>query len=342
MAIKKIKHYNFSSVDLLIYMWEKRRILLAVSLLAAVVSIIVSFQITPKYRSTVVMFPTTSAPISKSLLAANYQGRESIYGFGEEEQAEQLLQVLYSDPIRERIIEKYNLMEHYDIDSTSKYPRTELYYRYSSNISFRMTQYMSVMIEVMDSDPETAANIANDIAALVDTVFNKMKKERAMQALLIVKHEYDETDSIVSSLQDSLTRLSLIGINNYNSQAERYNQAYANALASGNLDGAKRILSQMGLLSKYGIIYNAQSTKMNNQIGQLADMRQRYKEAMVELQQALPYKFIVDSAFKAEKKSYPRKSIIVIVSTFGAFLLTLILLIINDSIRERYALNSEE
>ena len=32
------------------------------------------------------------------------------------------LQVLNSEPIRTRIIEKYNLMEHYEIDPEGKYP----------------------------------------------------------------------------------------------------------------------------------------------------------------------------------------------------------------------------
>ncbi len=112
MSSKEQKNYNFSSVDLLIYMWKKRMILVIVSLVAAIASVIVSFQITPKFKSSVIMFPTTGASISKSLLSANYMGRQDAYGFGEEEQAEQLLQVLNSELIKGRIMDKYKLMEH--------------------------------------------------------------------------------------------------------------------------------------------------------------------------------------------------------------------------------------
>ncbi len=57
------------------------------------------------------------------------------------DQAEQLLQVLHSEPIRTRIIEKYNLMEHYEIDPEGKYPRTKLYEQFRSNINFRLTEF---------------------------------------------------------------------------------------------------------------------------------------------------------------------------------------------------------
>jgi len=52
---------------------------------------------------------------------------------------------------------------------------------------FRLTEYMSVEISVMDRDPDLSASIANDISDLVDTVYNSMKKERAAEALRLVR-----------------------------------------------------------------------------------------------------------------------------------------------------------
>jgi len=117
------------------------------------------------------MFPASNASISRDLLSQNYSGRQNVHGFGEEEQAEQLLQILNSEPIRARIIQKYNLMEHYEIKPDEKYPLTRLYEEYKSNINFRLTEYMSVEVSVMDRDPEYAANIANDISNLVEKTF---------------------------------------------------------------------------------------------------------------------------------------------------------------------------
>ncbi len=322
MSNKEQKNYNFSSVDLLIYMWNKRMILLIVIVVAALASIIVSFQITPKFKSSVIMFPTTGASVSKSLLSSNYMGRQDAYGFGEEEQAEQLLQVLNSELIRERIMVKYNLMEHYEIESSSKYPYTQLNAEYHKNISFRRTEFMSVEVAVMDKDPQMAADIANDISDLVDTVYNSMKKERALAALQLVEYEYLEAEVMIRTMQDSVQ---LMGEN-----------ISASMRASGGNSSVLKALAEHG-----GTVLTM-ANRMDHETEELAKLRQRYKEARVEAIQNLPHKFIVDRAYASEKKAYPQKSIIVVVSTASAFLMALILLIIIDSLSERTATKRED
>ena len=112
---------TFNSVNLisLVYNWRKQ--LIIVGCASAIISIIASFLITPKYKSEVIMFPTQTSSISKALLNENNTGKEDILKFGEEEEAEQMLQILNSDYIRSRICNKYKLMKHYDIDAKDKF-----------------------------------------------------------------------------------------------------------------------------------------------------------------------------------------------------------------------------
>ncbi|MFO7933576.1 MAG: Wzz/FepE/Etk N-terminal domain-containing protein [Bacteroidales bacterium] len=325
MTDKKERGYNFNSVDLLIYIWKKRFILITVGVIAGVTAIIVSLLITPMYKSSVIMFPASSANISKELLVQNYAGRQNVHGFGEEEQAEQLLQVLHSQPIRSRVVDKYNLMEHYEIDSDSKYPMTELYDQYKSNINFRLTEFMSVEISVMDKDPELSAAIANDIADLVDTVYNDMKKERAREALRLVEREFRGAERNLEQLQDSLNQLS-------------HNLSRRVSLEDEN-DPTNNLIRAV---TENGALYISMLNLVRNESQIVAGLSLRYKEARLEAEQDLPYKFVVERAFPPEKKAYPNKSLIVIVSTFGALLFALIVLIVIDSIRERVAMKQEE
>lgn len=311
--------YNFNSVDLLIYIWKKRKILLIVGLVAAISSIVVSLLITPMFSASVVMFPTTDASVAKGLLSSNYSGAQSVYGFGEEEQAEQLLQVLHSEPIRERIIEKYNLMEHYEIDPGSKYPMTQLYEAYRSNIKFRLTEFMSVEVNVMDKDPVIAADIANDITDLVDTVYNDMKKKRAETALGYVEKEFVEANERVLYMMDSLNAISdeiSADISTAGDPTDNMVKAFA-----------ENAVSYMGMLHM-----------MRNEVGMAINMRYRFNEARLEALQNLPHKFVVERAVPPEKKAYPNKSLIVIVSTFASLLFALIVLIVIDNIKARTAI----
>lgn len=329
------KKYNFSSVDLLIYIWEKRVPLIIITIIAGLASIFISFMITPKFRSTVVMFPTTNTSVSKNLLSNNYSGNVSMYQIGEEQESEQLMQILYSEEIRDRIIEKYNLMEHYDIDSSSSFPLTKLYNTYKENIRPELTQYLSIEVNVLDEDPQIAADIANDIAMYVDSVYNRMLKTRAVDAFAIVNTEYKSVQKNIESLQDTLSKIRALGINHYETQSERYNEGLAKAIVEGNSRAQREFEKKLEVLNLYGSNYEIIHNELLHEVKRLSEMRQKYQEAKVEAEQNLSHIFIVDSAYKAEKKAYPKKSIIVIISTFSTFLLALISLIIIDNIKEK-------
>jgi uncharacterized protein involved in exopolysaccharide biosynthesis len=323
MENSKQQGYNFNSVDLLIYIWKKRAILIGVGLIAGIASIVISFMITPMFQSSVIMFSTSNASVSKDLLSQSYSGRPDVHGFGEEEQAEQLLQILNSEPIRGRIIQKYNLMEHYEIEPGDKYPLTQLYEQYQSNINFRLTEYMSVEISVMDKDPEYAANIANDISNLVDTVFNNMKKERTREAFRLVEREYLESAANLNTLRDSMDQLSA--------------QVSANLKTSG--DPANNLIKA---IAENGALYITMVNLVRFETAVVSDMSRKYSEARLEAEQKLPHKFVVEQAYPSEKKAYPKKSIIVMVSTFASLLFALIVLIVIDNVRARMAIQEEK
>ena len=328
--MKKIDFKSFNAVDVITFAWERRVPLIIISIVAAIVSIIASFQITPLFKSEVVVFPAPNISTSKILLSDNYVSRAGILNFGEEEQADQLLQVLYSDQIRDRIINKYDLMNHYEVDS--KYPVTTLHKKYNKYITFKRTEYQSVLIKVMDRDPKTAANIANDICNLIDSTMNRIQRDRAQRALQIVEHEYLDLNNQIKTLEDSLNVLRSLGINDYESQSEVMNDAYAVALTAGNISGAKKLEEKLQVLSKYGGAYESINLFLEFEKERLSEVKAKYAEAKIEAEQSLPQKFVVNSAYAAEKKSYPKKSIIVIVSTMAAFLLGLVVLIILDNV----------
>src|ERR1043165_219846 len=203
---------DFNSLNVLYFVYKWRKPLLIVGVAAFIFSCIVALTIKEKFKSTVILFPATTNSISKPLLSENNTKQEDVLQFGEEEEAEQMLQILNSDEIRTRVCEKFKLMEHYGIDPNDKFKRTKLYDEYQSNISFKRTEYMSVKIEVMDSDPQLASNIANDIAALHDSTKIRIVRERADIALRIVEQEYFNKIEEIRRGVDSMRILNSYGI----------------------------------------------------------------------------------------------------------------------------------
>ncbi len=336
MAEKTGEGFDFDSSNLILFLYKWRKPLIIVSVAAAISSVIFSlpFFIPPKYKSTVILFPTSTASVSKSLLAKNAQTKQDLLEFGEEEQAEQLIQILNSDEIRTRVVQKYDLMNHYDIDTTSKYKYTNLFKEYESNISFKRTEFMSVKIDVYDTDAQLSANIANDIAALLDSTKNRMQKERAFKAMSIAEQEYFSMRDYVKMLEDSLNELRAMGINDYESQAERLTEYYAKSILEGKSGATKQLEEKLKVLSQYGGAYVSIRDMLEYEKEQLSHLRAKYQEAKVDAEQTLPHKFVVNNAFKAEKKSYPVRWLIVVVSTISAFLLSILVIVALENFKK--------
>jgi uncharacterized protein involved in exopolysaccharide biosynthesis len=195
---------------------------------------------------------------------------------------------------------------------------------------------MAVKITVLDTDPQMAADIANDIAELLDSTKNEMQKQRAQQAYEIVKEQYFKQRDEVAEMEDSLSKLRAYGVHDYESQAEMINQQLAIELAHDNTDGVKRLEQKLEILAKYGGPYVSIRDALEYEKKQLSMLRAKYEEAKTDAQEVLPVKFVVNSAYKAERKSYPIRWLIVLVTTLSVFLLELIVLLIVENINSYF------
>lgn len=333
MGPEKNTQGYFDNTSLIEFFWRWRKPLILIGLAAALVSSGIALIIKEKFKSTVIMFPVQSNAISKALLTEDVTGKQDILQFGEEEQAEQMLQILNSDEIRQRICEKYKLMIHYEIDPMDQFKNTKLFEMYSENITFKRTEFMSVRVDVMDIDAQMAADIANDIAALLDSTKRRMQRDRALQALGIVEQQYFQKQTEVNRMQDSMFVINQKGMYDYESQSEVTSAEYVKALASGNTRAIQALDVQRKILSDYGSAYIAIRENLYIQREQLNLLKKKYEEAKVDANEILSYKFIVNPAYKAERKSYPIRWLIVVVSTTASLVFGILFLILFDNIQ---------
>jgi len=329
-----IRREDFDSSNIVIFLYKWRKPLFIVMIVAFAGSWFFSLPwfITPKFRSTVIMFPASTNSVSKALLTENNQKGEDLMSFGEDEQAEQLMQILNSNKIRDRVILKFNLMDHYGIDSATKYKYSRLFDEYDRNISFRRTPFMAVQITVYDTDPQLAADIANTIAALLDSTKNDMQHLRAIQGLSIVEEEYNNLQSEIYVVVDSIVTLGKLGVNDVEYQSQVMNQQMAIAIMNGNVEAQKALQKRLDVLGKYGGIYMSLKNSLEFKTEQLTLLQSRLKEAKVDAQENIPQKFIVSDAYKAERKSYPIRWLIMLVSIISSLFLTIIIIMVVEKI----------
>ncbi len=315
MEIKSLnREFDSSNILLFFFRWWKH--LLIITLSAAVLAVIFSspFFITPMYESSVVMFPTKSNTISKVL----YNTYADFLQYGDVEEAERMMQVLGSANIRERIIDRYDLMNHYKIPKNAKYPLTTLWKEYDGNIKALRTKYGAIELRVRDKDPVIAANIANEIAALVDTVQNEMRNERARIAFEATKRVHEFADAEIWKSEDSLRTIMKMGIVEYTTQTEMLTRQLAIDLSNNNHRGVAAIQKQLDILREQAGVFLTQRVQLDQIARNYFGIQKITEDARIDYENFVPFKFMVDKAYVPEKKIYPVRWLIVFLATFAA------------------------
>ena len=337
MKSRKKQKNIFDSTGIVLFAWKWRKPLIIVSLSSAVFSFIFSSPpfVYPRYKSTVILFPSTTYSVSKALLPQQFGVNQDVLQFGEEQQAEQLLQILNSDEIKNRIIDEFNLMNHYRINTKTRFKYTKLQKKYNKNISFRRTEFMSVEIKVLDESPDTAAMIANRIAELLDEVKNKIQKERAVKALSIVENEYLTLKKEIEDKENQLTELRYKGVHDYERQVAALTEQLGSAIVKEGPGSrkAKEINNMLDTLAKYGGLYVSLRDELSLLKEELVKLKTKFDQAKVDVNEFLPATFKVNMAYPAERKTYPVRSLIVLLSFLSSFVFTMIVIAVAENIR---------
>ena len=325
---------NGDAIDLMVFLWRQRRLLIGVTLLGAVIGVVVAFVIPEKFRGEVILYPAISNSASRSLLNEQSGSRDDILALGDEEDAQQLLQMLQSDEIRDRTTAKYDLMSVYRIDPEGTSKRAELREAYEDHVNFEFTKFGSVRVDVMDEDPQRAADMANFIASEVDSVWNAMQMERASIGVHLVESKLEEAERNVAWLNDSLGRIRAAGVQDYHTQSERFNEYLGAAIVKGD-DRAIRLFDEkFKVLAQYGGAYLTLQGQLDNELWRLNQLRTKLTQARADMESELPHKFIVNKALPADKKAYPVRWLVTAISTASAFLLALLVLIVRENLRK--------
>ena len=313
------------SYDLISFLWKNKNPLITVGIVALVASSIVSLLMDEKFESTVTLYPAKTSSVTFNEVITEDQ---SVSKFGENEEAEQMLQILESSSIRSKIIDKFNLLKHYEIDLESKYINTDLTKTYLENINFKRNNNGAVLITVLDKSPDTAALIANEIASLFDNTKNAMIHERALTDFKIKKEKLDKIIAQMQNLRDTMSKLSSLGVVT-NDAYRALTEGYVNSKDS---EIKKSFKTKMTMTEKYGSLLKSFQVKVEFLSERLATMETSYEQAESDATSYLSHKFIVEKAYPAEKKAYPIRWLIVVLSTLSSVLLAIVGILVKNQI----------
>lgn len=308
----------FENLSLVTLAWKWKWHLLATIVGAAILAAIFSGPsfITPKYKSRAVIYPSNIAPYS------------------EESETEQLLQWFHSRDIKDSVIKRFNLAEHYEIDTGYKHYYSTMLWEYDQNVSISKTQYESIEIEVLDKEPRTARDMVNEIIDLVNNKIRRMHRDKFQEVMEISRKMLIRKEKELDSIKEKMRSFGTDhGIYDVEGQSKEVTEGFLKTVDSDaapnyiNVKGVKQL--NQALKSKGGefLMYKAYLSHLT---GRYNEVKADYEKALRHFKREFTYTNAVTKPYVSDKKDYPTRWLIVFYAVAAALFLAIVVIAIIE------------
>jgi hypothetical protein len=252
----------------------------------------------------------------------------------EESESEQLLEIINSLDIKLRVIDAFNLGEVYKINKNDPQFLTYALAEFNDNVRMKKTEFETIEIEVLDTDPQRACIMCDSIIAFLDEKVRSMHRIKYEELATISKRDLaiitHQSDSVKEKLDFLRTEYKIL---DYKSQAKEITKEMAQVLADQkkNTAGGKELEQWMKNLAEKGGEYEMLDRLQNKLIGDIDSLNRVYNQSMSDVTKKIVYGQRVQSPIPADKKSYPVRWLIVLLSTFAALFTALIVIAILEN-----------
>lgn len=322
--IKPNMENYFSNIHLMRIFIKWKWHLLIIASVAALLAFIFSgsFFIKPRFKSFALVYPSNIAPYS------------------DESESEQMLQWLQSKDIRDSVISKFNLAKHYKVDSNYRYFYSTMTLLYNENVKINKTQFESIEIEVMDTDPEIANEMVLSIIDFCNKKIRKIHRDKYFEVVTSLgrslQEQRNQLDSIEMKLSDLRINYELI---DYGSQANEITRGFLRTVDGSN---STNINMKDVLRMKTNFEHKAGemailTQRRNDVLHNYAEFELKYNQAYYDAQKEFTFTNIVTPPMVADKKTFPVRWLIMLYATVAALFFSVVVI----SIIENRKINDE-
>jgi uncharacterized protein involved in exopolysaccharide biosynthesis len=276
---------NFNNLNIINVLLRWRVHLIVILIVALLGSVLFSSSlfITPKFKSWAIVYPANISPYS------------------EESETEQMFQIFQASYIRDYVIDKFKLDEHYNISKDYKYYTTALMDEYKENVKISKTPGEALRIEVFDKDPLLAKQMVEAILYAYDQKIRNLHEIKFGEVVALWSRALARKKDDIDSLSRQLAILA----------------------------------KEDGLIEFEGGLLKLTIESIENEAINLREISKEYDIAYSNYDRKFTYSNIIESPYVADKKSYPVRWLIVVLTMFTTFFLALVFIGIIENIRLR-------
>lgn len=327
--------------------WKKQ--IFIVTGLVGLLSVISSLLMPDYYTSSALVYAASPTLANPDPIGGN---EKLFYTYGTGEDLDRLFSIANSGTVKNYIIQKFNLADHYDIDTSSRKGKAKLALHFDKLYETTKTKFDALMISVEDTDPNMARDMVRDIRMMIDQTAQRIVKESQLLTIKSLEEGIRNQISTLTLYGDSLSLLKdKYKITDSKEQASSYatmttenmstlaeNEAKLKEMVKYRLhrDTINKVRAVVaGLKSKIEItdslikVFNKGllpvkqlETSQNKGIAEVSLERERLKKLQSSYNKSFTTLHIVEQETVPFEKSRPKRMFIVLGLTMMAFILS--------------------
>lgn len=178
---------------------------------------------------------------------------------------------------------------------------------------------------MLDTDPRYACAMVDSVRVFYDRKVEELHKVKIREEFNIRKDELARYQFKVDSVR---RRLSILGgeygVMELNGQSEGISAAYFQAVSTGkNNEAMEKYYWNIAELAPE---YKQQIMSLESLMKDLSEAQTKYHSAYRELTKVITYSVVVTPPFIADKKSWPKRSVIVLMSVFFTLIMAMVVI----------------
>ena len=358
---------EISLLDLLIVVAERKRVVIWVTAVFAILAMVISLLLPKRYTATVTLLPPQQSSSLGAAFAAqmgNLSGLAALAGGGVSfrNPSDQFVGMLKSRTVEDAMVQRFELMKEYK----ARYPsdaRKKFEHRATVDGSGKDNL---IRISVVDADPNRAAELANGYVEQFRDLSQHLAITEASQRRLFFERELEQAKDKLADSEEALMRTEqTTGVIQIDSQARALIESAAALRAQiaarevqiqgmetyatgenaqlvqaqreleglraqyaklvGSEDGSDELLIPKGRVPEAGMEYvrRLRDVKYNETIFEI--LARQFEVAKLDEAKEGAIIQVVDPAIPPDKRSFPKRSLIVIGATVFGFLFGILL-----------------
>lgn len=197
---------EFDLIDIAQALSKRRRIILIVTLACGLIAALFFLLTKRDYEAKAEFFVSNPQYADRNNLFRTNESQFLDY-FTNEDDMDKVLAIANSENLRAKVVDRQGLYQIYQLDTGDRKDQAKMALRFRKNYKAKRTDNQSMEITYTDTNPELAANVANEAVRVVEDIYTGYFNDLRHSIYKAIERKADQNDSAIAVLTDSLAHM---------------------------------------------------------------------------------------------------------------------------------------